>query len=337
MQTDNKSQRPLSEFPLVNFLCKNICEDLGVPLTKVKVSNDFNDSCFHLPIGSSFSNGQIELMKYAIYNSCNAAGRRDLVKSAEEAVAAASGVIQMIYGFSGVAKNQDVKSVRLDQFPVPFLCARNIVSPLCEIKFCNMPILFVNDNLTHNKCVDEVAHVNANIFSKGALDCMVLACFIEMSGHDVKDCFVKLITNRMGLRLLNQLLADCYESDQNECDNFMMMAYSFADIRTGFDIKSNDLSHVKHSSFTAPSFWIFGLIEKMLAPVRGVRDNIAQKWAPISNEIWERIDSRRKEMGLPHAPMEVMLRVQSEPFSSENDSETLQSRLEDVRLWKIMR
>jgi hypothetical protein len=307
---------------------------MGVPLCNVKVSKNIKDNCFHLPVGYSFANGQIEIMKYAVYSSCTAAGRSELKKMAEDAVSAAAGLIQMTYGFSNVSMDAKIKSARMDQFPVPFLCSRNILSPLCEIKFKNLPVYFLEDNLMHHLCDKSSIAVNSGVSSRGAYDCVILACFIESMGYDVKESFNKLITNRMSSRLLNQLILDSYESSKEDIDSFMMMAYAFSDIR-GLGINRDSSMSFKQASFTAPSFWIFGLIEKMLAPVRGVRDNIAQKWAPISNEIWERIDIRRKEMGLPYAPMEVMLRVQSEPFSSESDSETLQSRLEEARLWKI--
>lgn len=331
---ESKNYASIEDFPMTYFLARNICEDMGVPMSNIKINRNGQEGA--LAVGDKFSFGglQVELLQSAVLSSCAAAGRKGMETKANEALAASAGILQMVYGMSGISEMDESPSLRIDQFPGAFMIARHILSPICEIPFSNFQIKILSNQIIHDSTSKNIAYINGGMITAGARDCAILACMMEMSGKDKKDCFVKLLTNRNSVRLLRSLLGEIYES-QNDQFAFMALAHAYADITDGGE-KSMLLENFnKTSSFTAPSFWIFGLIEKMLAPVRGVRDNIAEKWAPIAHEVWDRIDERRKQMGLPHAPMEVMLRVQAEPFSDESSPKVLQSKLEEFRLWKI--
>jgi len=48
---ENNIVHSIKEFPLVYFLAKNICDDMGVPLNDVKISKDGRDGSLagHVP------------------------------------------------------------------------------------------------------------------------------------------------------------------------------------------------------------------------------------------------------------------------------------------------
>lgn len=334
MDMKNKFVYDINAFPLVSFLAKNICEDLGVPVSRVEISKDGQDGSLAMGDNSTLHGVQIEMLNSCVLKSCRSAGRTGLDSKASDALAAAIGIIQLTYGMSSTSEHESSPSLRIDQFPGAFLIAKNILCPVCEFPFFNMPVKIVYNSLVHDAIENDHACINGGMLVHGAIDCALLACLIRHYNGNVKASFTKMLTNRQSSRLLKSIMSEVYESD-SDIDSFMSLAIAYADIAGMKEEISNSYKMKKTSSFSAPSFWIFGLIEKMLAPVRGVRDNIAEKWAPISHEVWDRIDERRKEMGLPHAPMEVMLRVQAAPFSDENSSKTLQSKLEDNRSWKI--
>jgi len=335
MDIANNGVKDIRDFPLVYFLAKNVCDDIGVPLNNIKVSYDGIDGSIIVPHESSFGGTQIAILQSAILSSCRSAGRSGIDSQASGALAACAGIVQIAYGMAGIAPFEGSPFMMLDQLPMAFMCAKNFVCPVCELTFINFPIRFVNEPLSHHFVKDNTAFINSGIITDGGRDCVALACLIDLNGKNVRDCFVKLLSNRNSVRLFRVCIDEVYGNDSANAEAFMVMAHAFADMNYGIMSDAKIGQQAKTASFTPPSFWIFGLIEKMLAPVRGVRDNIAGKWAPISSEIWDRIDERRKKMGLPHAPMEVMLRVQAEPFTDENDAKILQSKLEDARLWKI--
>lgn len=331
---ENNIVHSIKEFPLVYFLAKNICDDMGVPLNDVKISKDGRDGS--LAVGEKVSLGglQIEMLQSVVMASCRSAGRNSLDMQASESISAGVGILQMVYGMSGLEGFDKSPLLRMDQFPGAFMIAKNILCPICEMPFFNIQVILEANSILHEKVESDVAHINSGILTAGGRDCALLACMISANGKNIQECFVKMLTNRSSFRLLRSSIAEIYDNEE-DIFAFITMAYAYADISIHNHQDYLPSFMEKTASFTAPSFWIFGLIEKMLAPVRGVRDNIAAKWAPISHEVWDRIDERRKQLGLPHAPMEVMLRVQAAPFSQESSSKTLQSKLEDARLWKL--
>lgn len=329
MAMENENNIKFSNFPLLYYLVRNACDDLGIPVSNFVL--DFSK----LENEKMFINKQAFTLKEAIYNSARSAGRKINENEMGAVLSSLIGIMEMAYGFYDNAESEENINVNFDQFVGAFTLSRNVITPLCEIELINFPVCIKNNMSIPYYASEKEKFINIQISNRGTMDCIAIALLCNENKIDEKVIFSKIISSRIGRRMLVSSLKEIYGSNENDINGFLIMAHSFADINNldAFSKFKNEIN--KFSSFTAPSFWIFGLIEKMLAPVRGVRDNISEKWAPISAEIWDRIDERRKKMGLPHAPMELMLRVQAEPFSQENDNSVLQSKLEESRLWKI--
>jgi hypothetical protein len=333
METASDSKISLVDIPFLYFLIRNACDDLGVPVSNITVSKKGCGGDIELD-NESFIHNQALIIKNAIRISANSAGRTVDESVISGIISSLIGIMQMTYGMYGGKQGQEKVAIRLDQLPGSFIIANNIACPICELKLINYDIM-LDHTLFSPFCIkSNTVVINSQISNMGAYDCIALACLCIKNGKNPKDIFSQMLSSRMFKRILTSSLNNIYNDSEVDINAFLLMAHAFADMPRG-SIDWNQQEIGKQASFTAPSFWIFGLIEKMLAPVRGVRDNIAEKWAPISHEVWDRIDERRKVMGLPHAPMELMLRVQSEPFSQNGEDKLLQSRLEESRLWKI--
>lgn len=329
----NSDKIYLADMPFLYFIIRNACDDLGVPLSNISISNRGMGGDIEIDANDSFINNQALIIKKSLYASSRSAGRNFNDSLISDIVASLIGIMQITYGMSGAENSINDSNVKLDQLAGAFIFANNIFCPSGELKLINYDINFKSDCVMPFLIKNDAVKINSQISNAGAYDCIALACLCTKNGKNPKDIFSSVLSSRICKRLLISSINDVYNESESDVNAFFLMAHAFADMPR--ENLQSYYSMNKKASFTAPSFWIFGLIEKMLAPVRGVRDNIAEKWAPISQEVWDRIDDKRKSLGLPHAPMELMLRVQSEPFSQSGEDKLLQSRLEESRLWKI--
>ena len=331
MASDNKIS--LVDMPLMYFLLRNACDDLGVPLSNMSISKKGHGGDIEIDENNSFINNQAFIINKSLHISSRSAGRKLDESVISNMAASLIGIMQMTYGMSGDKNSIEEVSIKLDQLAGAFIFSNNIFCPSGELKLINYNIDFKSDSMVPFFVKSDAVMINSQISNAGAYDCIAIACLCIKNGKSPKSVFSHILSSRISKRLLMSSINDIYKGSESDVNAFFLMAHAFADMP-----KENFQSYSlmsKKASFTAPSLWIFVLIEKMLAPVRGLRANIAEKWAPISQEVWDRIDERRKSLGLPHAPMELMLRVQSEPFSQNGEDKLLQSRLEESRLWKI--
>lgn len=80
------------------------------------------------------------------------------------------------------------------------------------------------------------------------------------------------------------------------------------------------------------NWWFLGLTEKMLEPARSEDWTVYETWKPVTEELWARVESERRKRGLDEVPFEMLLRIQSEDFKTD-ESKTLQALLSDDRIW----
>jgi hypothetical protein len=80
------------------------------------------------------------------------------------------------------------------------------------------------------------------------------------------------------------------------------------------------------------NWWFLGLTEKMLEPARTEDWTVYETWKPVTEELWAKVESERRKRGLDEVPFEMLLRIQSEDFKTD-ETKTLQALLSDNRIW----
>lgn len=135
-------------------------------------------------------------------------------------------------------------------------------------------------------------------------------------------------------RYLSTFLGDTYGGASPTLFLFLLCSMNGLDVENfGSDIFAISGSSQVKTAQQASSFWLFGLIEKMLAPSRHVDAKIKEQWAPVVDALYASIDKERRRKGLTGAPLEFMLRVQSGGAPHDAASGVVQSMLEDSRTW----
>lgn len=80
------------------------------------------------------------------------------------------------------------------------------------------------------------------------------------------------------------------------------------------------------------NWWFLGLTEKMLEPARSEDWTVYETWKPVVEELWAKVETERRKRGLDEVPFEMLLRIQSEDFKTD-ETKTLQALLADDRIW----
>ena len=80
------------------------------------------------------------------------------------------------------------------------------------------------------------------------------------------------------------------------------------------------------------NWWFLGLTEKMLEPARSEDWTVYETWKPVTDALWARVETERRRRGLDEVPFEMLLRIQSEDFKTD-ETKTLQALLADDRIW----
>lgn len=214
--------------------------------------------------------------------------------------------------------------------PTSFILIRDGVCPALGLPFddvavksCVMPGDFV--------CDKDCLCISCEIHDPVVEAAILVKYFVER--HDPRLVAV-LVKDDAFRRYLNNFLNESYGPASASLLLFLLCSMSGLNVESyGADVFESSKSAVVKTAQTSPSFWLFGLIEKMLAPSRGANPHIKERWAPIVDSLYAAVDKERRRKGLTGAPLEFMLRVQAGPDSQGVSSPLIQSMLEDSRSW----
>jgi hypothetical protein len=195
--------------------------------------------------------------------------------------------------------------------PVSFIILRDGVCPILGLPFDDVLLSEINDPIVES------------------------AFFIDAYVNRIDPNLISVLVKDVAFRkYLNAFLGDTHGPAAASLLLFLLCSMNGLDVESyGVDVfNSLDSRSVKVAQQSS-SFWLFGLIEKMLAPSRGVNPKIHEKWAPLVDSLYAEIESERKKKGLTGAPLEFMLRVQSGSSPHGADAGLIQNMLEDARSW----
>jgi hypothetical protein len=219
-------------------------------------------------------------------------------------------------------------------FPFYVIATKNVIYP-----YFNIDKIDLNVQCHSYGCYD--FSVNEKGYSIGIRNLksefrdafiLILADYMQKSQKKNSSGFIKDSLNSPEImRMLYPFAVSFFNDDMVKADAFIGLLQMYSDTIAGKHWLNSTTSSIKTArmNLNDGNFWIYGLIEKMLAPARGPDFNITKKWAPITNAIWENIESARKESGLSGASLEFMLRVKD--HGSSDDTMVIQKLIEEMR------
>ena len=237
------------------------------------------------------------------------------------------GISSMLYG---EPRPPMESSASFGFMPTSFVLIRDGVCPTLGLPFDDLAVkscVMPGDSICDKDCL----HISCEIHDPVVQAAIMVKYFIER--HDPRLVSV-LVKDDSFRRYLHNFLNDSYGPASSSLLLFLLCSMSGLNIEYyGADVFESSRSASIKTAQTSPSFWLFGLIEKMLAPSRGANPHIKERWAPIVDALYAAIDKERRRKGLTGAPLEFMLRVQAGPNSQGVSSPIIQSMLEDSRSW----
>jgi hypothetical protein len=214
--------------------------------------------------------------------------------------------------------------------PAAFVIIRDGVCPVLGIPFDDMQIL--TDHMPGDvACGDGCVVISSEINDPVVEAALLVDQYLKRKDPKLVSVLIKDVSFR---KYLSTFLGDVYGGASSSLFLFLLCSMNGLDIESfGSDVFPIASDGQMKTAQQSSSFWLFGLIEKMLAPSRHVDARIKEQWAPVVDALYASIDKERRRKGLTGAPLEFMLRVQSGSAPHDAASGIVQSMLEDSRTW----
>lgn len=332
-----KSQISLNNFVIPYFIIKSACRDYG--LYPFDISIYFSDeqvqdsNPVQFCVSNSLSRKQVNLTVVNKYfsNFKNLHGS-DIDKSVVTNALSACSILGDLY-FNDAVFNIPNANTSGQNFPFYVISTKNIIFP-----YFNIDKIDLNVDCQSGACHDfsftnnglSVGIKNLKSEFRDAF-IIILADLLYKRQKQNSSGFIKDSLNSPDvMRMLYPFAISYFNDDMVKTDAFIGLLQMYSDTIAGKNWVDSAVSPIKTARMnTDGNFWIYGLIEKMLAPARGPDFSVTKKWAPITNMIWENIETARKKSGLSGASLEFMLRVKD--HGSSDDSIVIQKMIEELR------
>jgi len=249
--------------------------------------------------------------------------------------------------------SEDIVVMRLDQHPVVWILLRDIICPLRQIPLKNIRIIAGKSGMVDSCRLlseEEVSNIAipAEEFPLVFLNLDVESPAIRSAFLLVESLRAHVFDKNVGEaeEIIRDLFSDFFLKDR--VISFARMAFAANEDESNFfavlsilcqskeledlAIGDNISGKLKEAQGMADNWWFLGLTEKMLEPARSEDWTVYETWKPVTEELWNKVETERRKRGLDEVPFELLLRIQSEDFKTD-ETQTLQSLLSDDRIW----
>lgn len=254
---------------------------------------------------------------------------------------------------ANIVSDQDESFLmRLDQYPLVWGLLKNIICPAENLEFKNLKIVaghsgvvdacvFVDEDkekmLTNNH--GSFVFVNLDVESNSVRSAFLLyESLIAICGS--KEEAIKTISSTFCNFFMKQRMIE-YVRMAFTCDKEASSFFAILSIlcfneeleRMAFEVYGNSKNDkMNRTAQMDTNWWFLGLTEKMLEPARSEDWSLTNMWKPITDELWNRVETERRRRGLDEVPFEMLLRINSDDRSI-GEPMTLQALLSDERVW----
>jgi len=367
MNKTNTDQN-LSNFTLISSLLRNFSRHFNCPFLdfSIKFKNieiaQIDNGCLFLPVSSD---------PYGLSTSAVTVYLQNLLKLQmidEQAFRLGLnfnlGLLHEIYERDTHDGSGDVLNImKMDQFPHAFIPLCDLILPEINIPYDNYRVVvspdlkfdvcrpyFESEGLSKEVCKSDdfpIIFLNSYVkdpvfYTTFLIDCY-LSCYFKDEDKSLRK-MKGLLSDLDFIDILNSFYGNIWEEQDLSKFFFMMgivfeLPYSISDVFNSYHSGQEKTAQwgpvdtsSRGSQSVDSSFWQYGLIEKMLGPVRGYDFTIKEVWQPIVNKLLAMIEEKRKKSGLERAPVEFMLRVKDGDVNCEKPR-LLQDMLSEMRVW----
>jgi len=295
------------------------CHDISLPSVEGKN--------IYVPVAFGSRQSFLAACTEILHNSLDKFGFAADPKEVQSYQAFCIGISSMLYAEPGPPMDSPAS---FGFMPTSFVLIRDGVCPALglplddfAVQSCVMPGDFT--------CDKDCLRISCEIHDPVVEAAIMIKYFVER--HDPRLVAV-LVKDDAFRRYIHNFLNDSYGPISSSLLLFLLCSMSGLNIESyGADVFESSRPASVKTAQTSSSFWLFGLIEKMLAPSRGANPHIKERWAPVVDALYTAVDKERRRKGLTGAPLEFMLRVQAGSDSQGVSSPLIQSMLEDSRSW----
>lgn len=330
----------LNNYLIANFIIKNICRDYGVFPFDVEVSESNDNLVFpnglKINIDKRMSRKQFNLtiINFYLNNFKNLHGIDLDPESSSAALITASGLCDIYFTYNNIINDSNISG---NHFPLFYILTKNVIYPYMDL---NSEYLLLKDitsigegKFDYSISKDNKISLGFNGVKEEFRDIALFKCIDTL--HSInsvsgKNILFNFVSNTELMRMAYPIILAFYNNDAYKVDAFLGGLQICSDSIYGRKWVEEKAGLQKTARYEFDgNFWIYGLIEKMLAPARGPDYSIKQKWAPIANSFWQDIDLARKKAGISGASLEFMLRVKDP--EAQGKPEVVQRMIEDLR------
>ena len=345
----------ISDFALVRKALQLLChrfdqEFLDIPLVFIEGPSRHENGVFYIESTANLAKTMFSV--FFLYLRYYLPGIPD-----EDKASANSFFLSVIRDFnSGTDKTKEddeVITMRLNQFPVVWLMLKNLICPLRNIPLRNFRII-----AGHSGKVDAAVYltevdlkssnipssyfpfifVNLDINSEAIQSAYLLIeslrGLLSQSSHDTPEDVIRGIFSDFLIKDKMVSFVKMVLSEKEEADFFAVLSilcHSEDLENLARESREKNVKEAQSLALTGP-WWFSGLTEKMLEPARSEDWTVTEMWRPVTQELWTKVERERKRQGLDEVPFEMLLRIQSDD-SKTDATKTLQALLAEDRIW----
>lgn len=335
-----KNNISLNNYSIPYFIIKNVCRDYGLFPFDIKINDSNNNNVstddLQFNINSKLSRKQFNLTIVNLYlNNFKNLHGVDIDSSViNNAISSTVGLSDIYFTNSTFIEDAEISG---RNFPLFFILTKNVIFPYLDLnsEYAKLNAIHSVGNGKFDYCIsdDNSVYVGLSGVKEEYRDIAVFEALNKMYAINTssnKNLIYEIISSPDMMRMIYPIVSSFYNEDFSKTDAFLGALQMHSDSIVGrqWMQNKNDMNKFARYEFDG-NFWIYGLIEKMLAPARGPDFSIKQKWAPIANAFWQDIESARQKAGISGASLEFMLRVK-DPIVEQN-AEVIQRMIEDIR------
>lgn len=270
--------------------------------------------------------------------------------------------LSLIRGLSYDYENENMPNIvsdqdesflmRLDQYPLVWGLLKNIICPSNNLEFKNLKIVaghsgvvdacvFVDEDKekrltsTHGSFVFVNLDVESNSVRSAFLlyESLIAICGSkEEAASTISSTFCNFFMKKRMVEYVKMAFT-CDKEASSFFAILSILCFNEELEKIAFDVyDSSKNDKMSRTAQMDTNWWFLGLTEKMLEPARSEDWSLSKMWKPITDELWNRVETERRRRGLDEVPFEMLLRIQSDDRSI-GEPMTLQALLSDERVW----
>ena len=333
----------------LQIFCKRMnCDFLDLPVVFCEIKDpNFSNGSINVSKNGSLTDTMASI--FCVYVNClpQICGRNiDNINERETIIKFFLALLRdfkVQYGKSHEHKQEDVISLKLDQFPVVWVLLKNIFCPYKNIKLKNLDVIAKHSHefdaaISIEKEDETYLFANLDIEKSSVRSAFLLVESLRamLDKKDSPEALIREIFSNFFMRdRLVDFLGIAFVED-SDVANFLAVLSILCQSKDIEDLalslsKKENVKTAQANPYVG-NWWFLGLTERMLDSVRGPDWSTTKALKDFSKDLWDKVEEERKARGLSELPFELLLRVQSKDLKTE-ENVTMQDLLSKVRIW----